>query len=71
MTADRERVDTETEKWPTDTVCQAEISQPMEGYDCTRLGWKEGETLGNRSDLCKGIRRSAAMNSLWCQFICF
>ena len=33
-------------------------------------GVEGGETLGYRSDLCKGIRRSAAMNSLWCQFIC-
>ena len=30
----------------------------------------EGEMLGNHSDLCKGIRRSAAMNSSWCHFIC-
>ena len=54
---------------PMDTVCQAESSQSMEGYDRTRVGWREGEMLGNRSDLCKGICRSAAMNSLWCQFI--
>ena len=30
----------------------------MDGYDRTRVGWREGETHGNRSDLCKGIRRS-------------
>ena len=47
-----------------------ENSQTMEGYDRTRVGWREGETLGYRSDLCKGIRRGAAMNSLWCHFIC-
>ena len=41
-----------------DTVCQAESSQTMDGYDRTRVGWREGETHGNRSDLCKGIRRS-------------
>ena len=41
----------------------------MEGDDRTIVGWREGETPGNRSDLCKGIRCSAAMNSLWSQFI--
>ena len=29
-----------------------------------KSGVEGGKTLGNRSDLCKGIRRSAAMNSL-------
>ena len=38
-------------------------------YDRTIVRWREGETPGNRSDLCKGIRRRSAMNSLWCQFI--
>ena len=33
-------------------------------------GVEGGETLGKRSDLCKGIFRSTAMNSLWCHFIC-
>ena len=47
----------------------AESSQTMEWYDRTTVGWREGETPGNRSDLCKGIHRSAVMNSLWYQFI--
>ena len=34
-----------------------------------RVKLREGETPGNRLDLCKGIRRSALMNGLWCQFI--
>ena len=33
-------------------------------------GVEEGETPGNRSDLSKCNRHSAAMNSLWCQYIC-
>ena len=42
MTADGERVDTDTEKLPMDTVCQAESSQIMEGYNRMRVGWREG-----------------------------
>ena len=38
-----------------------EQSETMEGYDCMRVGWREVDTLGNRSDLCKGICRSATM----------
>ena len=52
-TADGEQVDTETELWPADTVCQAESSQTMEGYD-----YESGVEGGGdaRKSLRKGIR---------------
>ena len=40
-----------------------------EGVRPYKSGVEGGETPGNRSDLCKGIRHSIAMNSVWYQFI--